>query len=101
MKRQWDRSACPLRICSDSTDQTHGLRMKVGKNLTHVAMPENFSQHFGEHRTIVEEDFETAWPRNAQRVSSGSIFLRQARPLSMDLSSTYPLAHCQHRKATA
>ena len=51
-----------------STHQTHGFWMKVWKDLIHIAMAENVSKHFGEHGTVVEENFETAWPSDAQGV---------------------------------
>ena len=47
--------------------QADGFWMKVRKDLIHIAMAENLGKHFGEYGTVVEEDFETAWPRDAQR----------------------------------
>ena len=83
----------------NSTRQTHGFWMKVRKDLIYISMPENVSKHFGEHGTIVEENFETAWARYAQGVCSRSLFLREARPPAVDLSPFDTSAHGQHGKA--
>jgi len=51
-----------------STHQTHRFRMKIRKDLIHIARSESVPKYFGEHGTVVEENFETAWPRDVQGV---------------------------------
>ena len=72
--------------------------MKVRKDLIYIAVAENVSEYFGEHGTVVEENFETARPQRCSGCLIQEFLLPRGPGTAVGLSALDAVTRMEERE---